>query len=103
MGQYIFDQYSLLHLAMGIVMYFWGLSLKQVLILHTIFETSENTSIGMNIINNYMKIWPGGKPKADSLNNILGDTISVSLGWYIAYYVDKQGNKIGVYNKHIKK
>lgn len=102
MGYYMVDQYSLLHLAVGIVWYFWGLSLKQVLIVHTIFELSENSSFGMNIINNYFKLWPGGKPKADTLTNIIGDTVSVSLGWNIAYYIDKYGNKAGFYNRHIK-
>ena len=41
MGYQLFDKYTYLHFAMGIVAYFWN-------ILHTIFEIVENTQMGMN-------------------------------------------------------
>ena len=56
----------------------------------------------MNIINKYIVFWPGGKPKSDSIINIIGDTFGAIIGWLSAYYVDKLGNKYGLYNLHIK-
>jgi len=101
MGLKFFDQYSLLHFAVGIVAYFWGLSLMTTTILHIIFEIIENTKYGMNFINNTITFWPGGKPKADSMINSIGDTLFTSVGWLCAYYLDKIGNKYGWYDKHI--
>jgi hypothetical protein len=101
MGKYIFDQYTLLHFAVGIIFYFWNISFSKSILLHTLFEIVENTLVGMNLINNYFTIWPGGKPFADSNINILGDTFGFSMGWYLAYYVDNLGEKYGFYKKHI--
>ena len=56
----------------------------------------------MDIINNYLKFWPGGKPFRDSFMNIIGDNIGAILGWGVAYYIDKLGSDMGYYNKHIK-
>jgi len=98
----IFDQYTLLHIASGISAYFWNISLKNWIILHTIFEITENTNIGMKIINKYIKIWPGGKEKRDSLeNSLIGDTTGAIIGWYMAYYLDYIGTKRGWYEGHL--
>ena len=102
MGVKLFDQYSYLHFAVGIIAYFWNISLLNWIILHTIFEILENTQIGMNIINKYLLIWPGGKPKSDSIINSIGDTIGTILGWFSAYYLDKIGNKYNWYPLHIQ-
>jgi hypothetical protein len=80
MGIYFTDQYSLLHFATGIVVYFWGLSFINWNILHFIFEYTENTVMGMKLINK-ITIWPGGKEKADSFINNVGDQFYASLGW----------------------
>jgi hypothetical protein len=101
MGTKIFDQYTYLHFAVGIIAYFWNLSLKKWLMIHTIFEISENTQFGMDLINNNMSFWPGGKPKADAFINIIGDTIGTTIGWLSAYYIDKLGSKYDWYNMHI--
>ena len=58
------------------------------MILHTLFETVENTQFGMNFINKYITFWPGGKPTADSFINIIGDTVS-ACGWLSAYLILK--------------
>ena len=79
MGKKLLDQYSYLHFAVGIVIYFWGIN-----------------------INNYIKFWPGGKPKSDSLLNMTGDTIAGMLGWISAYYIDNLGKKYNLYDLHIK-
>jgi len=89
MGYQYFDKYTYLHFAVGIVVYFWNISLIHFVILHTIFEFLENTQIGMNIINQYIVFWPGGKPHPDSIKNNIGDTLSAVFGWLSAYYLDK--------------
>lgn len=84
MGKYLIDQYTLLHFAVGIIAYYWNISVWLILILHILFEYSENTQTGMSFINNYITMWPGGKPSADTFINSLGDTIATVLGWYFA-------------------
>lgn len=102
MGNRYFDQYTYLHFAVGIIVYFWNISLVNWVILHTIFEFLENTQMGVNIINNYIVFWPGGKPKSDTIINSIGDTFAAILGWLSAYYLDKLGNNYGWYSLHIK-
>ena len=90
MGKNFIDQYSLLHLAVGIVVYFWGISIKNLIIIHMVFEYIENTTYGIMIINTYLKdIWPGGKNYPDSFTNIISDNIFAIIGWVLAYYIDK--------------
>lgn len=99
----IFDQYTYLHFAVGIIAYFWNISLLLYwFVLHSIFEFVENTQMGINIINKYIVFWPGGKPNSDSVINILGDTTGAILGWLSAYYFDKLGVKYNWYESHIK-
>ena len=102
MGKYLLDQYTYLHFATGIIAYFWGLPLKTSIIVHTIFEILENTTMGIFIINNYIPVWPGQKLKSDTHINILGDTIGFIMGWISAYYLDKLGTKLNWYSAHIK-
>lgn len=94
MGKYFFDQYSILHMATGIIAYFLGVKLLHWIIIHSLFEFIENTTYGMNIINTTMKdIWPGGKDRADSFINSMGDNFFAIIGWCIAYYFDYIGKK----------
>ena len=102
MGEKFMDQYSLLHFATGIVIYFWGFSLKNWIIFHVLFEIIENTTFGKNIINNSLKgIWPGGKNYSDSFINIVGDNCFAIFGWMIANYVDRMGIKYKWFRSHI--
>lgn len=101
MGFQLFDQYTYLHFAVGIIAYFWNISLLYWIILHSIFEFVENTQKGMNIINKYIVFWPGGKPKPDSIMNRLGDTFGAIIGWVSAYYLDTLGHKYNWYEGHI--
>jgi len=87
MGTQLFDQYSLLHFASGVVAYFWGVPFIAWVILHAIFEAAENTATGMRIINSF-PVWPGGKSLADTPANILGDNIASILGWLAAALLD---------------
>ncbi len=92
MGQRLLDQYSLLHYAVGVVAYFWGFGFISAIVLHTIFEWAENTPTGIRFINDRLHgIWPGGKPKTDTLTNCVGDTITFGLGWACANLLDKHG------------
>lgn len=102
MGDKLFDQFTYLHFATGIIAYFFGIKFYVWFILHFIFELVENSKFGMNIINKYMKMWPGGKPKPDNIKNIIGDHIGTSLGWFTAYLLDNLGAKYGWYDSHIK-
>jgi len=102
MGFQFADQYTLLHFAVGIITYFWDINLFYLIIGHTTFELSENTDIGIHFINTYFKLWPGGKDIADNKINMLGDTIAVACGWYLAYTLDRYGEERGWYTKHIK-
>jgi len=62
MGTKFIDEYSLLHLAVGVVAYYWDIDIWNWLILHTLFELVENTPQGMYFINYYFQcIWPGVK------------------------------------------
>lgn len=90
MGKAFSDKYSLLHFAVGIVAYFWDVSFIQIMILHSLFEWLENTQMGMRFINTYIQAWPGGKPKADTLLNRVGDTVYTAVGWWIADWISKR-------------
>jgi len=88
MGFKAFDQYSLLHFSMGVVAYFWSISLFVLIVIHIVFEYVENTQWGMNIINTYFTMWPGGKPYPDNLLNQVSDVVFSAIGWLAAYYGD---------------
>ena len=97
MGQYVLDQYSLLHFAAGIIAYFWGFSALFTLVGHIVFELAENTQMGMKCINNYVSWWPGGKPRADSYINQLSDTLMTMIGWYLSQVADMYGQEKHLY------
>ena len=94
MGQLLFDRFTYLHFASGIIAYFFDLSLLQFIILHTIFEIIENTKFGINFINKYLFSWPGGKSDSDRIINNIGDTIGALIGWLSAYLISYNSLKI---------
>jgi hypothetical protein len=102
MGFQFFDQYTYLHFAVGIIAYFWNISLLYWFVLHTIFEFVENTQMGIHIINKYIVFWPGGKPKSDSIMIRVGDTLGAVFGWVSAYYLDNLGVKYNWYEARVK-
>ena len=101
MGLQLFDQYTYLHFATGIIVYFWNISFFQWIIIHSIFELLENTDIGVRTINQLISFWPGGKPYADGWMNQIGDTIGALLGWLSSYYLDQIGAENKWYEKHL--
>ncbi len=88
MGTAVFDQYSLLHVASGVVAYFWGVSFVAWMTAHVAFEVFENTPLGMALINGF-PLWPGGKTSPDSFqNSVVGDNLCAAAGWMLAYGLD---------------
>lgn len=87
MGQTFIDKYSLLHFAVGVIFRFIGISFGYSFAIHTLFELVENTQQGVDFIDNspLLKWWPGGKRKADTFINSVGDTVFFCLGWWIAH------------------
>lgn len=84
MGRALVDEYTLLHVASGIMAFYWGVPLRYWMTGHTAFELLENTEAGMHVINKWT-MWPGGKDFADTpLNSLVGDTAGALLGWLVA-------------------
>ena len=90
MGYAFTDRFSLLHFAVGIVAYFWGISFWGITVLHIVFEVLENTKTGMWFINTYIPFWPGGKSHPDSTLNSVGDTVWTAVGWGLSHWVTVQ-------------
>ena len=92
MGKFIFDKYSFLHFAFGMILHAFQISLLETMVLHTMFELSENTVVGMKTINNLTifgrNVWPGGKLYKDYVINNIGDSISAFVGWKFAESID---------------
>lgn len=93
MGSFFLDQFSLLHFAVGVVVYFWGIGFWSWVIIHAVFEILENTETGIWFINHYLIMWPGGKTHADTLLNQVGDVWSGSVGWLVAKLLDTLGQR----------
>ena len=98
MGNLFLDQYSLLHYATGVMAYFWGLEPVPFFLAHVGFEAVENTEAGMDFINTNLSWWPGGKPRADSFINIVGDNAAALFGFYCAYKLDVMGKRYKWYS-----
>ncbi len=92
MGTVVIDNFSIVHAASGVFLYFWGFSLFQTTLIHTVFEILENTKPVMRLTN-VTGWWPGGKPEPDNLTNMIGDTIFCILGWIVSYVIDKRYQK----------
>jgi hypothetical protein len=85
MGIYFTDNFSLLHIASGVIVYYWNISFIQWFIIHGLFEIIENSNRGVYTINKYLTFWPGGKPKSDTIINSIGDQFYSSLGWVLTH------------------
>ena len=93
MGTKIVDQYSLLHLSVGVILYFFGVNFYVSIMIHILFEIIENSKRGVKFINK-LTFWPGGEPYADNLQNSLSDTVFFIIGWLLAKYSDLYVKKL---------
>jgi len=93
MGLYFFDQYSLLHFCVGVVVYFLGIDFWTWFFIHLLFEIIENTPNGIYFIQTYLHWWPGKKLFPDSNLNKISDQFFGVSGWIFAFYFDKYGTK----------
>ena len=98
------NQFSLLHFSVGVIAYFWNISLLVAFALHFLFEWWENSPNGIRLIQTYfiksgLFDWPGGKSNPDSSLNIFGDNLVFVLGWVVAYYADYYGRSYGFYTE----
>lgn len=75
----MFDPYSLAHAGAGVAAKSVGLSLGSTILLHSVFELLENEYLKFHPI--VKKVFPD--PSKDTLVNMIGDTISVAVGWYL--------------------
>ena len=87
MGQTLFDRYSYWHVLAGIIAQLLGVNFWTWHLIHMLFESLENTSWGIWVINHYLSWWPGGKTAPDTLINSVGDLLSGSIGWLIAFHL----------------
>lgn len=89
MGVYFTDKFSLLHFAMGIVVYYWNISFIKWFLIHLIFELTENREKIVKYIDK-IPLWPGGKKKPDTIINSIGDQFYSMLGWLFTHiYLEK--------------
>ncbi len=72
-----FDAWSFVHLASGVVAANMKTTFPTFLILHTLFELIENTEE----VSAVMSRIGFDRRRMDTPANILGDTISASIGW----------------------
>ena len=71
----LFDRFSVGHAAIGMWLGAGGVGIIPAIAYHTLFEVFENY-----VAKKYMPdLFPD--PTADSLVNIVGDTIAMGLGW----------------------
>jgi len=89
MGTEIIDNFSIVHVASGVFLYFWGFTLFQSTMIHIGFELLENTKPIMKLTNE-TGWWPGGKPEPNHFANMVGDTLFCILGWIISRVIDKR-------------
>ena len=85
--QPLFDKYSLIHLSLGILLYFAKISFWLATLAHATICLLYNNENGYNVIKKFAPWWPGNK-RPDSAYNILGDNVSFMAGWLVASSVD---------------
>ena len=96
----IFDNYTYLHFAAGIIAYYWGFTLLEWTVFHLFLDIFERTDFGKKVLHFFIRIWPGRDDNLlESYYNVFGDSASAVLGWLSAYLLDIMLQKIGLYQK----
>ncbi len=88
MGFKFTDKYSLLHLASGVVVYYWNVSFIAWFIIHLIFELVENTQTGMHYIR--MGFWSGLPPGQDHWFPLSGPRVACTSIMEVLYGKGKE-------------
>ena len=81
------DKYSLIHLSLGILLYFARISFWLATLAHITVCLLYNNDDGYSVIRKFAPWWPGNK-RPDSAFNIAGDSVSFMSGWLLASGVD---------------
>uniref|UniRef100_A0A6C0KVM3 Uncharacterized protein n=1 Tax=viral metagenome TaxID=1070528 RepID=A0A6C0KVM3_9ZZZZ len=83
------DKYSLFHVAIGIVIYFWSLPFLSFILFNLALEYTEATAMGKNLKNTYLKgWWPGGKSVPTTFLARSSDTACMIAGMLVSYGLD---------------
>ena len=99
----IFDRYTYLHFAAGIIAYYWGFTFVEWIVFHLFLDIFERTEFGKKVLQFFIRIWPGREQNVlESYYNVLGDSASAALGWGSAYLIDNMLQKAGLYEKKEK-
>ncbi len=95
MDQYAFDEYSVVHFAIGVLTYQSGFSFVTLAIVYSIFKIFSNVSLGMYVIDTYITPLLGYKLFPESFKNIGTDLAMCLLGWLVGYLaLNKEYNQI---------
>lgn len=85
--QPLFDKFSLLNGAVGVLVYYAKISFLLATLAHAAISLLYSSEGGYSFIKKYASWWPGNK-RPDSFYNVLGDNISFMSGWLLASGVD---------------
>ena len=83
----MFSQYSLIHIALGLIIYFIKIPLLLATLVYGSFLLVYNHAEGNRLVHKFVPMWPGCK-RTDEYLPILGDVISFNAGWLTASAVD---------------
>jgi hypothetical protein len=86
-GDALFSQYSLLHFAMGLIIFFTKVPLLLATLAYTAFLLVHHSEEGSRFMSKFVPMWPGGKRSEDYLP-ILGDILAFDAGWLAASAAD---------------
>lgn len=98
------DQYSLIHMAVGILFYFWKISFFLSTLTQATFMLLNNSEEGSKLFSRYAPQYPYTAKKHDSWINMVGDNMSFNFGWLLASAVDTSlvpaGQEKQIYEAH---
>jgi hypothetical protein len=85
MDQYAFDEFSVVHFAIGVLTFQAGFSFLTLAIIYSIFKIFSNVSLGMYVIDTYVTPLLGYKLFPESFKNIGSDLGMCFLGWLVGF------------------
>jgi hypothetical protein len=85
MDQYAFDEYSIVHFAIGVLTFQAGFSFVTLAIIYAVFKIFSNISLGMYVIDKYFTRFIDYKLYPESFKNIGSDLGMCFLGWLFGF------------------